>query len=163
VPVTDWQEWLRYYGPAAVLYARQLTATAEDAEDAVHDGFVRFWPRRGNARDMAALFFTCVRSSALDGRRKDKRRRRREERAGGTMPWFEDAGSTGLARNEVVERALEQLPVEQREVVVLKIWGGLTFGQIAEGIGEGANTVAGRYRYGMEKLAGILRPEVMHE
>ena len=49
-------------------------------------------------------------------------------------------------------RGLRELPVEQREVVVLKIWHGLTFASIAGMMSISPNTVAGRYRYGLQKL-----------
>jgi RNA polymerase sigma-70 factor (ECF subfamily) len=51
-----------------------------------------------------------------------------------------------------IDRALRLLPEEQREVLVLKIWGELTFQQIADTLGSPLNTVAARYRYGLEKL-----------
>ena len=50
------------------------------------------------------------------------------------------------------QAALTQLPPEQREVIVLKVWGGLTFSQIAETLGMPANTAASRYRYGLTAL-----------
>jgi DNA-directed RNA polymerase specialized sigma24 family protein len=49
------------------------------------------------------------------------------------------------------------LPVEQREVIVLKIWHEMTYDEIANTLELSPNTVAGRYRYGMEKLKGILK------
>ena len=62
--------------------------------------------------------------------------------------------------------AIRSLPVEQSEVVVLKIWEELTFSQIAGVLGLPAATAASRYRYAMQKLAGELRSqaaEVSHE
>jgi RNA polymerase sigma-70 factor (ECF subfamily) len=50
-----------------------------------------------------------------------------------------------------------QLPSEQREVVVLKIWGGLTFAQIAEQLELSAHTAASRYRYALSKLRESLK------
>ncbi len=93
------------------LYARQLTHSAADAEDALQDGFVRFWPRRRSARDAVALFFACVRSAALDRKRAENRRQRRERLRGGEMPLFICSTTDDLARREVVERALAQLPI----------------------------------------------------
>jgi RNA polymerase sigma-70 factor (ECF subfamily) len=52
--------------------------------------------------------------------------------------------------------ALKTLPPEQREVIALKVDGGLTFGQIAEILGVNANTAASRYRYALEKLRRVL-------
>lgn len=54
-------------------------------------------------------------------------------------------------------RCLERLPQPQREVIVLKIWHGRTFESIGELLGVSPNTVAGRYRYGLEKLSSCLK------
>jgi RNA polymerase sigma-70 factor, ECF subfamily len=62
--------------------------------------------------------------------------------------------------------ALRNLPTEQSEVVVLKIWEELTFAQIAEVLSVPAATAASRYRYALSKLAGLLQSyeaEVPHE
>ena len=57
--------------------------------------------------------------------------------------------------------AIRSLPVEQSEVVVLKIWEEFTFAQIAEVLGIPAATAASRYRYAMQKLAVELRSQVV--
>jgi RNA polymerase sigma-70 factor (ECF subfamily) len=49
-------------------------------------------------------------------------------------------------------RRLAGLPPEQREVIVLKIWHGLTFEAIGHLLDISPNTAAGRYRYGINKL-----------
>ncbi|HWI56577.1 MAG TPA: sigma-70 family RNA polymerase sigma factor, partial [Bacillota bacterium] len=54
--------------------------------------------------------------------------------------------------------ALGELPPEQRAVVHLKLWEGLTFGQIAATLDIPPNTAASRYRYGLDKLRALLRP-----
>ncbi len=56
-----------------------------------------------------------------------------------------------------VWKALRSLPVEQSEVVVLKIWENMTFAQIAEVLELPPATAASRYRYAIGKLAGHLR------
>jgi RNA polymerase sigma-70 factor (ECF subfamily) len=63
-------------------------------------------------------------------------------------------------RREMVEKGLRQLSEEQRAVVVLKIWAGLTLEQVAATLGEAMGTVASRYRSALEKMAGALRREV---
>jgi len=55
-------------------------------------------------------------------------------------------------RGSRLERALAALPREQREVVALKIDGGLTFAQVAEVLGISPNTAASRYRYALGRL-----------
>jgi RNA polymerase sigma-70 factor, ECF subfamily len=160
-PEATWQSWLDRHGPAALLFARQITGNAADAEDALQEGFIRFWRHRDAARDPTALLYTSVRSAAMDLRRGERRRRDRQKAIGRERPetaLFESAGAG--PDSAAIHRALAELPEAQREVVVLKIWAGLTLAQIAESVGESANTVASRYRYAMEKLAGLLASEV---
>jgi RNA polymerase sigma-70 factor (ECF subfamily) len=57
-----------------------------------------------------------------------------------------------------LEAALVELPAEQRVVVHLKLWEGLTFERIAEDLDLSPNTAASRYRYGLNKLRELLRP-----
>ena len=59
---------------------------------------------------------------------------------------------------EELSTALGELPAEQRAVVHLKLWGGLTFEEIAAALEIPPNTAASRYRYGLDKLRGQLRP-----
>jgi DNA-directed RNA polymerase specialized sigma24 family protein len=49
-------------------------------------------------------------------------------------------------------RCLAELPIEQREIIVLKIWNRLTFDEIGNLLEISPNTAAGRYRYGLQKL-----------
>ena len=55
-----------------------------------------------------------------------------------------------------VREALANLPPEQREVVVLKVWQGHTFAEIGRLLGIPPNTASSRYRYALEKLRAIL-------
>ena len=54
--------------------------------------------------------------------------------------------------------ALAELPPDQRVIVHLKLWEGLTFDAIAETLEISPNTAASRYRYGLDKLRDRLRP-----
>ena len=56
-------------------------------------------------------------------------------------------------------RCLQNLPTEQREVIVLKFWSRCTFEEIAGLLDLSPNTVAGRYRYGLEKLRTCLKQQ----
>ncbi|MCS7304894.1 MAG: sigma-70 family RNA polymerase sigma factor, partial [Thermoguttaceae bacterium] len=79
--------------------------------------------------------------------------------------WFEpvDASLIHQELAQQVQEALLTLPQEQREVVVLKVWGGLSFSAIAQVMGVSPNTAASRYRYALKalqsRLAKILLPE----
>jgi RNA polymerase sigma-70 factor, ECF subfamily len=50
---------------------------------------------------------------------------------------------------------LEQLPAEQRQVVDLAFFGGLTHSELAEHLGLPLGTVKGRLRLGLEKLRSL--------
>jgi len=60
-------------------------------------------------------------------------------------------------------QALSELSAEQREVVILRITGGMRFKQIAEFQGVSVDTVQGRLRYGLTKLRSILNGEIKDE
>jgi RNA polymerase sigma-70 factor (ECF subfamily) len=156
-----WRAWLSRHQGALLLFARQYVATTAEAQDAVQDGFVRFWKARQRAADETAYLYACVRTAALDLRRSRSARQKREaamaEEAILTAPPELDE------RRRLVELAVAQLPEEQREVVVMKIWSELTFAQIAAALGIPANTAASRYRYAMERMQKLLLPEVTRE
>lgn len=59
-------------------------------------------------------------------------------------------------RPPTIREALTDLPPEQREVVVLKVWQGRTFDEIGRLLGISPNTASSRYRYALEKLRAAL-------
>jgi RNA polymerase sigma-70 factor (ECF subfamily) len=157
---TDWSGWFDRHGPALLLLARQWVTSHADAEDVVQEAFVRFWRSRERAHDPVAYLFACVKTSARDWVRGQSRRERRENAA--AMPEAEPAFAgpeEHAERRAIVEASLRDLPAEQREVLVMKIWGGLTFPQIGEALGISANTAASRHRYALEKLRERLAEE----
>lgn len=159
----DWKQTFNQVAPQLVLYARQLVPSKADAEDVVQMAFVRWW-RRFPDGDSAhiPLLYAAVRTIALDQRRSDTRRVNREARSDIAVP-HENApafdpqpGQQEIA--SIVEKALQDLPAQQREVVTLKLWGNLTFNEIAAMTGESINTIAGRYRYALQALHRKLAP-----
>ena len=159
----DWTGWLNQHGAALVLFARQWAPNQADAEDIVQEGFVRFWRSRHRTGDPVAYLYTCVKHYALEWLRSRRRRSRREEAAARSELLAGDTLFTGPLeqeeRREVLEKALRSLPETQREVLVLKIWGGLAFPQIAEALHMPVNTAASRYRYALAKLREQLAEE----
>jgi len=147
------------HAAALVLYARQWAGARADAEDAVQEGFLRYWNSRGVATHSVAYLYRCVRSCALDLRRSTRRRSDREARVTATEPFF-DAHLLDQETRESVEAAIAALPPEQAEVVVMKIWGGLTFPEIGHAADISPNTAAARYRYGIEAMRKALAHEV---
>ena len=59
-----------------------------------------------------------------------------------------------------LNRAIAQLPIEQREVIVMRLKGDMTFREIAKLHNVSVNTIQGRYRYGLNKLRSALNGEV---
>lgn len=161
LPDGTWQSWFEAYGRQLVLFARQWATSAAGAEDLVQEAFVRFWrsPHRNDAEAHLQLF-AMVRRAGLDHVRATSRRAARELDAAAdeeTVAWFAPATDE---RDAAIQAALQQLPPEQREVVVLKIWGEFTFDQIARTLDIPANTAASRYRYALEGLRRTLASTV---
>ncbi len=157
-----WSVWLDEHGAALVLLARQWVTSRADAEDVVQEAFVRFWRSRERVAEPTAYLYACVKHCALDWLRGRKRQSRREEAT--ARPESETLFAGPLEQNErraAVEAALVALPEEQREVLVMKIWGGLTFPQIAAALSCSANTAASRYRYALAKLREQLVEELI--
>lgn len=159
----SWKQCFDQVAPNLVLYARQLTPSRADAEDVVQMAFVRWWRRfpEGDSQHIP-LLYAAVRTIALDLRRSNNRRTAREAESDialteGDAPVF-DPSPENRETAAIVEDALSKLPEEQREVITLKLWGGLTFAQIAEATGDSINTVAGRYRYALNALQKHLTP-----
>src|SRR5215831_1990609 len=130
----DWTVWLNRHGGTMLLLARQWAPSRSDAEDIVQEAFLRFWRSREKADDPAAYLYVCVRNCALELRRGQFRREVRERlvaRPECTADWFTTEPQR-RERNERIELGLRELPENQREVVIMKVWGRLTFGQIAQ-------------------------------
>lgn len=149
-----WDQWLDELGGALTLFASQFVWSHADAEESVQDGFIRFWNARESANDPKALLFTCVKRAALDLGRRDGRRRRREDTA--AQQFKQDSPFVCPIEQEdrkvEIELAMASLPDEQREVLVMKIWGHATFAQVAAALDISPNTAASRYRYAIVAL-----------
>ena len=159
----SWKNWFQHYGPKLLLCARQWTRSYADAEDVVQEAFVRFWcHQRHLDGDPRALLITSIRCSAIDLARSNTRRTNREENtAAANEPYFEPAIGTDY-RSLLIEAAIRRLPAPQREVLTLKIWGELTFEQIAEELAVPLNTAASRYRYALAALRNELSSAECH-
>lgn len=147
-------------------YALALTRNQEDAEDALQAAMVRMTLRPkalAGADHPWPYFLKVVRNEALKILRK-----KRSVRSLADVAQIGIADECVLDRQEAnaqVQAAIAKLPPAQAEVVVLKIWEGMTFLEIAEVLGESPNTAASRYRYALEKLTHALQPmanEVHH-
>jgi len=145
-----------------MLFARQQTRCEADAEDVMQSALIKTWKSHGErpTDELLGLVFTNIRRCAIDYARTQDRRSDREQRAveemGPPVAWFEMPEDD---ETRALQVALAALPEKFREVITLKLWGELTFAQIAETLGIPANTAASRYRYGLEQLRGQLARE----
>ncbi len=157
-----WKEWLSAHGGKLLLYARQRTATNEDAEDLLQNALVRLWgyqEERGYRPPDLPLAYSVLRMCAMDHGRKEGRREKKHRKIIAFHDYDDhwlDAGAEEEEEAEMLRGAVESLTEKLREVIVMKIWGGLTFAQIAEVLKISQNTAASRYRYGLEQLENKL-------
>src|SRR5213594_2778709 len=154
----DWKSCFSEVAPGLLLFARQWVQSAADAEDVVQEAFVKFW--RGNHNiENRALLYAAVRSIALDFIRRNSRRVRREAIAFGETEFSEPQFEIEDATQRALAEAIDGLPREQHEVLVMKIWNELTFAEIAGALGISQNTAASRYRYALAALKKMLQPQ----
>jgi RNA polymerase sigma-70 factor (ECF subfamily) len=135
-----------------ILYGRALGLSHCEAEDVLQETFLTLMEK---PLPPARPEHYCVRSfrnQALNYRRSLWRRLTRELEA---HRWFEKSAGESPAEAAAM-RCLAELPVDQREVIVLKFWHQYTFEEIAELLDTSPNTVAGRYRYGLQKIKSRL-------
>ena len=136
------------HGPALLAYACAFLRDPSGAEDVVHQVFLRLLREHVTVSGPpVGYLFRAVRNGALN----HIRGRSREVELCGDGQWLESpSGSTEMAM--ALQSALQSVPEEQREVIVLRIWGQLTFEEAGAVIGISPNTAASRYRYGLAKL-----------
>jgi RNA polymerase sigma-70 factor (ECF subfamily) len=135
-----------------VLYARQW---CDEPEDVVQEGFVKLACQGQAPQDAVAWLYRVVRNGALDAAKRARRRQRRESAAARPVRWFVEPDVDGLDAETAVA-ALQRLPPEQREIIVARHWGGLSFEQIAVVAGCSASTAFRRYTAGVEILRQYL-------
>lgn len=138
------------------LYARQWAADRAAADDAVQAALVALLSLSAVPEDPVAWAYRAVRNAAIDAGRAGSRRRRRE-RAVAQGEWFEPSPGDPLDA-AAAEAALRRLPAELREAVVLRVWGGLGFGAVADVCGCSVSTAHARHAAGLKRLRAILEP-----
>jgi RNA polymerase sigma-70 factor (ECF subfamily) len=131
-----------------VLYGRALGLSHAESEDVLQETFAALMQQVQPPAKLEHYGVRTFRNRALNYRRSLWRRLTRELES---WRWFERSTDESPAEREAM-RCLAELPVEQREVIVLKIWHRRTFEEIGELLDISPNTAAGRYRYGLQKL-----------
>ncbi len=148
--------------------AVSLLSDVHTAQDCLQDVFVGFAAnsKKLNAqRNLKGYLLSCIVNRARDQWRKN------------TAPPMQQLADSDYKSSQagpvkqlidgqqraIVFGALVKLPLEQREVVALRLQGDMTFRQIARLQGESINTAQSRYRYGIEKLRLLLKKEYENE
>lgn len=143
------------HSAALVLYARQLCDPVA-SEDVVHEAFLALARQRKAPLHPSAWLFRTVRNAAISANRGTSRRRRRETRSATPEAWFDSSDERLDAQNAA--HALAQLDEETREIIVSRLWGGLSFEDVASLRGCSLATAHRRYHEGIARLQARLEP-----
>jgi RNA polymerase sigma-70 factor (ECF subfamily) len=145
----DWCERL-YETKAAqlLLYGRALGLSHCEAQDVLQETFIALMGCEEIPENAEHYCTRSFRNRALNYRRSLWRRLAREWES---HRWFEKNSDSSESERAAM-KYLSELPVEQREVIVLKIWHRYTFEEIGGVLDISPNTAAGRYRYGLQKI-----------
>jgi RNA polymerase sigma-70 factor (ECF subfamily) len=140
-----------------------FTRDEQDTRDLLQEIFVKLAhePKLlAGVREERAFLIRLAHNAAIDlMRRRGTRDRAKENFAAEIISPFASTNDPDeKVFREELSIALGELPEEQRAVVHLKLWGELTFEEIAAALEISPNTAASRYRYGLDKLRGRLRP-----
>ncbi len=152
---------LREQGAALRLYAATWTRSPDDC---VQQALIKLFAVEPFPENLTAWLFRVVRNEAISLARSERRRRRREQQAAEHNDLFTPAFDNEVTVDELAT-ALTTLTTDLREVVVAKIWGGLTFAEIAEAVGCSSSAAHRRYQSGLEQLKEKLtrQLELEHE
>lgn len=165
---TDDSTWLAAlydaHGLGVFGYVHAILADRAEAEDVVQEVFLRALARSRwwfGLSNPAGYLYRAARNEALSRLRKRSVRTRAAAELAYSVAMIAPVDGTLDAAEEAarVNAALLALPVEQREVVVLKVYQNMTFKEIAHVTGASQNTAASRYRYALAKLKEILERE----
>jgi len=137
------------HGAALVLWAEQWCRTPEDV---VQEAFLQLVRQTVIPENVTGWLYRVVRNGAISASRSAGTRRRHEVASAcrGQL-WFEPSDGQGLDAATAAE-ALGGLPIEQRESIVARLWGGLSFEQIGQLTGSSTSTAHRWYRAGLSAL-----------
>jgi RNA polymerase sigma factor (sigma-70 family) len=141
-------ELIAAHAAALALFARQW---CDSPEDAVQDAFCKLVRLHTPPTDSLAWLFKVVRTTAIDLGRAARRRLKRETAIARPECWFAEPEVDGLDAEAAVA-AIESLAPELREVIVGRLWGGMTLEQIAEVAACSVTTAHRRYEAGIHAL-----------
>ena len=137
------------HGPALRLYAAQWTTSPDDC---VQEALIELARQPATPESPVAWLFRVVRNRALNAARAARRRQTHEETAS-RLRKDRRAGGGGAQDAAGLRELLERLDESAREIVVLRIWGKLTWQEIANLAGGSSSSAQRNY----EKALTVLR------
>jgi RNA polymerase sigma-70 factor (ECF subfamily) len=151
------------HAQAIFAFVVNLTRNEPDTRDVLQEMFIKLARQPhllDDVRDERGFLLRLGHNAAIDlMRRRGTRDRNHEQLAADQADAFAKSTDPDEQSFRVaLARALGELPADQRAVVHLKLWEGLTFECIAATLEIPLNTAASRYRYGLDKLRERLRP-----
>jgi RNA polymerase sigma-70 factor (ECF subfamily) len=155
------------YAPSAMALARRVARQPFLAEEIVQEAFLAVWrnpsgydQQRGSVR---AWLMGMVHHRAVDAIRREESQRRRVEESMVSDPVVSPDPADDVAdqidlpeERKAVRAALDALPDEQRQVIELMYFGGLSQSKISEQLGLPLGTVKSRTLLGMRRLRGAI-------
>ena len=170
----------RYQGPL-LRHARGLLGAGSPFEDVVQEVFLKLARERlvlpsgdpdghpggnaeGEGRQLSAWLHTVTRNACMDIIRSEGRRRRREREV--ASPETTRGGSHVIDAQDtraIVEQEIAKLPIDQRDVLVLRLFAEHSYREIAEVTGKKVGTVGWLISQGLKTLSGNLAPVLQAE
>lgn len=143
------KQLLDEHGDALVLYAQQWCTAPEDV---VQEAIIRLMRQRPVPDNVIGWLYRVIRNEAVSNARSLSRRKRHESAAGSIrVRWFKPTADDAMDAESAVA-ALECLPNELREVLVLRLWSGMSFEAIAEVAEVSTSTAFRRYESALRHL-----------
>ncbi len=158
-PETELERWYDAHAAALHGFVLNLLRNQADARDILQEVLLKLARNPGlmtGVRDERRFLLRLAHNAAMDLIRRRGARSRLHET--GEPPFAPAESPDEQAYRAALSDALAELPPEQRAVIHLKLWEGLTFDAIADLLEIPLNTAASRYRYGIDKLRARLRP-----
>ena len=137
--------------PDLVLFAKQWKHTT--AEDIVQEALIKLMRQKALPDNPVAWLYTVIRNISNNEVRSQSRRKKREFDAQTSKGLFDVPESDNKEEIERMIRELESLDFEYREIIVAKIWGGLTYEEIAAMTGTSRSSVHRKYQEGINRLS----------
>ena len=153
IDTQELRQLLDAHGAALLLYARQWYRAPEDA---LQEALIDLLRQTPAPRYPVAWLFTTIRRRAMNLARGEQRRARHQRQAAAERAWWFVADDLAPFEPGELERLLTQLPPLEREIVVARIWGEVSFEQIAVLVARSSSAVHRRYQRALAVLGKVL-------